>query len=123
MPSPKDNHHEDRSPATGNALGEISPGAGKTSTKDQPGNGGELHQDVGSKAADPSAFLTDNFGHRIVDNQNSLKAGERGPTLLEDFVLREKSSISTMSAFRSASSMRGDRAHTACSNAPRRYRN
>ena len=35
-------------------------------------------------------FLTTNQGLRINDNQNSLKAGERGPTLLEDFILREK---------------------------------
>ncbi len=35
-------------------------------------------------------FLTTNHGVRINDNQNSLKAGERGPTLLEDFILREK---------------------------------
>lgn len=34
--------------------------------------------------------LTTNQGLRINDNQNSLKAGERGPTLLEDFILREK---------------------------------
>ena len=36
------------------------------------------------------AFLTTNHGTRINDNQNSLKAGPRGPTLLEDFILREK---------------------------------
>ncbi|RBL88847.1 catalase [Chitinophaga flava] len=35
-------------------------------------------------------FLTTNQGLRINDNQNSLKAGERGPSLLEDFILREK---------------------------------
>ncbi|MFN2378991.1 MAG: catalase [Bacteroidales bacterium] len=35
-------------------------------------------------------FLTTNQGLRINDNNNSLKAGERGPTLLEDFILREK---------------------------------
>src|SRR6476659_3672836 len=35
-------------------------------------------------------FLTTNQGVRINDNQNSLKAGDRGPTLLEDFILREK---------------------------------
>ena len=35
-------------------------------------------------------MLTTNMGVRISDNQNSLKAGLRGPTLLEDFVLREK---------------------------------
>jgi catalase len=34
--------------------------------------------------------LTTNQGVRVSDNQNSLKAGLRGPTLLEDFVLREK---------------------------------
>ena len=35
-------------------------------------------------------FLTTDQGVRINDNQNSLKAGERGATLLEDFILREK---------------------------------
>lgn len=35
-------------------------------------------------------FLTTNHGVKISDNQNSLKAGERGPSLLEDFILREK---------------------------------
>ena len=34
--------------------------------------------------------LTTNFGQPIADNQNSLKAGLRGPALLEDFILREK---------------------------------
>ncbi len=34
--------------------------------------------------------LRTNHGARIADNLNSLKAGERGPTLLEDFVFREK---------------------------------
>jgi catalase len=34
--------------------------------------------------------LTSNQGVPIADNQNSLKAGGRGPTLLEDFILREK---------------------------------
>lgn len=34
--------------------------------------------------------LTTNQGLRVNDNQNSLKAGERGPSLLEDFHLREK---------------------------------
>jgi catalase len=35
-------------------------------------------------------FLTSDQGVRINDNQNSLKAGNRGPSLLEDFLLREK---------------------------------
>lgn len=42
------------------------------------------------KADAEGAYMTTNFGTRINDDQNSLKAGERGPSLLEDFVLREK---------------------------------
>ena len=34
--------------------------------------------------------LTTNLGVPVADNQNSLKAGLRGPALLEDFILREK---------------------------------
>lgn len=34
--------------------------------------------------------LTTNQGVKISDNQNSLKAGVRGATLMEDFILREK---------------------------------
>src|SRR4030095_14047695 len=34
--------------------------------------------------------LTTNQGVPIADNQNSLKAGYRGPALLQDFILREK---------------------------------
>lgn len=35
-------------------------------------------------------FLTTDQGVKINDDNNSLKAGERGPSLLEDFILREK---------------------------------
>jgi catalase len=56
------------------------------STNSSRGAGGELHQTT----ADPTARLTTNHGVPLSDNQNSLKAGSRGPTLLEDFVLREK---------------------------------
>ncbi|PQM27545.1 catalase HPII [Sphingopyxis lindanitolerans] len=75
-----------------NSLRDHPPGSGQVPTEAVLGAGGELHQNVSAKIADDdgAAFLTDNFGHRISDNQNSLKAGERGPTLLEDFVLREK---------------------------------
>jgi len=64
---------------------------GKTSSE-TTGNGGETHQHVPHDAdhTDAAAHLTTNQGIRIADNQNSLKAGARGPTLLEDFVLREK---------------------------------
>ncbi|MDQ3058567.1 MAG: catalase [Pseudomonadota bacterium] len=37
-----------------------------------------------------SALLSSNQGVEIPDNHNSLKAGIDGPTLLEDFLLREK---------------------------------
>ncbi len=50
------------------------------------GNGGELHQT--NNAGQPA--LTTNMGIPIADDLNSLRAGPRGPTLLEDFVLREK---------------------------------
>jgi catalase len=51
-----------------------------------PGKGGETHQQVDGDVA----TLTTNQGIPVSDNQNQLKAGARGPVLLEDFVLREK---------------------------------
>ena len=55
------------------------------------GKGGETHQHVPDNGPHtPEGHLTTNQGIRVVDNQNSLKSGARGPTLLEDFVLREK---------------------------------
>jgi len=56
----------------------------KNANKKTPG--GETHQ----TADDAHPYLTNNQGMHIADNQNSLKAGERGPVLLEDFILREK---------------------------------
>ncbi|WBU59237.1 catalase [Paracoccus albus] len=53
--------------------------------KTQTGNAGETHQRAGDDQR-----LTTNHGVPVSDNQNSLKAGANGPTLLEDFVLREK---------------------------------
>jgi catalase len=50
------------------------------------GTGGELHQLPG----EGGLALTTNQGVIIADDQNSLKANPRGPTLLEDFILREK---------------------------------
>ncbi|HEX3864329.1 MAG TPA: catalase [Stellaceae bacterium] len=50
------------------------------------GTGGELHQ----RPVDGGAALTTNQGVIIADDQNSLRANPRGPTLLEDFILREK---------------------------------
>ncbi|SHG22067.1 catalase [Kaistia soli DSM 19436] len=57
-----------------------------TSEPTSRGAGGELHQ----TASQRDQRTTTNHGVPISDNQNSLKGGKRGPTLLEDFVLREK---------------------------------
>jgi len=50
------------------------------------GQGGEVQQQAGG--AHPA--LTTDQGMPVGDNQNSLRGGRRGPTLLEDFILREK---------------------------------
>src|SRR6187200_1491555 len=55
----------------------ISPTTGKDS---------DLQRDT----VTPGEALTTNQGLQLVDDQNSLKAGVRGPTLLEDFHFREK---------------------------------
>ncbi|PZQ96147.1 MAG: catalase HPII [Cereibacter sphaeroides] len=57
-----------------------------TSYQSTKGNAGETQQ-IATKSSDA---LTTNHGIPVSDNQNSLRVGERGPTLLEDFVLREK---------------------------------
>src|SRR5580765_6735000 len=57
-----------------------------TADEVRTGQGDELHQAAGG--AHP--VLTTNQGIPVSDNQNSLRIDERGPTLLEDFVLREK---------------------------------
>jgi catalase len=65
------------SPKTG--AGEIRPGTNPTNDPLD-----RVRVDSGDRV------LTTNQGVPVGDNQNSLKAGLRGPTLLEDFILREK---------------------------------
>jgi catalase len=48
--------------------------------------GGETHQ----RADDGSGRLTTAQGVPVSDDQNTLRAGERGPSLIEDFHFREK---------------------------------
>ncbi|XDF34623.1 catalase [Paracidovorax avenae] len=50
------------------------------------GQGGELQQQAGGG----HPVLTTQQGIPVADNQNSLRPTPRGPTLLEDFILREK---------------------------------
>jgi len=58
-----------------------------SNTPEQPrGKGGETHQ----QARGVTDTLTTQQGAPVADDQNSLRAGLRGPTLLEDQVMREK---------------------------------
>jgi catalase len=63
---------------------------GKSATihdqKLQRGEGGELHQIAETEVP----VLTTAQGGPVSDDQNSLKIGPRGPTLIEDFHFREK---------------------------------
>ena len=76
--------------ATGSTLTETTPsdkaGAGKPQFGSNPTS---LPLDrVRVDSSDQA--LTTNQGVPVADNQNSLKAGFRGPALLQDFILREK---------------------------------
>ncbi len=55
-------------------------------TNETRGTAGELHQTAG----DGHPALTTKQGVQLSDNQNSLRANPHGPTLGEDFILREK---------------------------------
>ncbi|HEX7706600.1 MAG TPA: catalase [Thermoanaerobaculia bacterium] len=62
---------------------------GRSTSADRPSD--PKTADLGVYREDGSGeTLTTNQGVPINDNQNQLKAGERGPSLLEDFIFREK---------------------------------
>ncbi len=61
--------------------------ASPTSSRGNPGNGGETHQ---TSQATGCPFMTSAQGIPVADNQNSLKVGPRGPVALSDFQMREK---------------------------------
>jgi catalase len=52
----------------------------------EPASGGETHQTTG----DGAPRLTTQQGIPVADDQNTLRAGQRGPAALEDFHFREK---------------------------------
>jgi catalase len=87
---PPEGAHEDMpSPTTGaSTLSEKneSPKSGAATLEPQSLDGSLASKRVNSAGQ----VLTTNQGVPISSNQDSLKAGLRGPTLLEDFVLREK---------------------------------
>ncbi|MES2471557.1 MAG: catalase [Pseudomonadota bacterium] len=60
--------------------------ASNSTVSDTRGNGGELHQVAGGDVP----TLTTQHGIPVADDQNSLRQGARGPTLLEDAHFREK---------------------------------
>lgn len=60
---------------------------GQPATRGINAAGGSLNRVRADSEGQP---LTTNQGVRVSDNQNSLKAGLRGPALLKDFILREK---------------------------------
>ncbi|MGZ5560070.1 MAG: catalase, partial [Methylobacter sp.] len=65
-------------------------GSGLTGLQPSPADANRSEQAAAVLAQEPGEALTTNQGMRISDNQNSLRGGARGPTLLEDHVLREK---------------------------------
>jgi catalase len=59
--------------------------------RSKPGDASSGKQEqLAAFTTDHAAQLTTNQGLQVPDNHNALKAGVRGPTLLEDFILREK---------------------------------
>jgi len=67
-------------------LGSAKVGDGKPMLARNPNNASLDRARVDST----ERTLTTNLGVPVADNQHSLKAGLRGPALLEDFILREK---------------------------------
>lgn len=84
--APSDGSHK---PSPGlSAPGEQPTASGSLKS---PDTGNEKLKSLNAQRKNGEDFaLTTNQGVRIADDQNSLRAGTRGPTLLEDFILREK---------------------------------
>jgi catalase len=75
---------------TGSTLSERTTRSAKAGAPAAAGNNPANSPLETVRVASDGRVLTTNFGQPIADNQNSLKAGARGPALLEDFILREK---------------------------------
>ncbi|WP_353075835.1 catalase [Stenotrophomonas sepilia] len=67
-------------------MGASKPTGKRATENHHRGNGDELHPRAGGS----HPAMTTDQGIPVADNQNSLRQGPRGPTLLEDFILREK---------------------------------
>jgi catalase len=91
-----------RTPLTGAIVEPTSPAAGSSTSSEIiaspktgegilfPGSNPTVDSLDRVRVDSSNQPLTTNQGVRIADNQHSLKIGLRGPTALEDFILREK---------------------------------
>src|SRR5690606_30936480 len=61
-----------------------------TDTPDRANRNAKLDQLESSRSDATDQALTTNQGVKVADNQKTLRAGGRGPSLLEDFIMREK---------------------------------
>ncbi|RRV13616.1 catalase HPII [Pseudomonas saudiphocaensis] len=61
-----------------------------TDSVDRANSNAKLDQLEAFRSDATDQALRTNQGVKIADNQNTLKAGGRGPSLLEDFIMREK---------------------------------
>ncbi len=83
-------HAEPAEPSVGGSTLSESRRSDKTGAPADPGiNRGNAPLEM-ARVDSTGRVLTTNFGQPVPDNQTSLKAGLRGPTLMEDFILREK---------------------------------
>jgi catalase len=88
-------------PTEGATVKAPSPWSGASTTSEETPSektGGAAQSGINASNVPLDAVRVDSSGQRLTtnqgvpvgDNQNSLKAGIRGPTLIEDFILREK---------------------------------
>ena len=78
-------------PSGATGASTLSEENGSAKTGEPPAQSQSLDGALTARRVNSAAqSLTTNQGVAVSDNQSSLKAGLRGPTLLEDFILREK---------------------------------
>jgi len=81
---------EPSNPLVGSSTVSETNETGKAGVPPEPGANPTVAPLTRVRVDSSGQALTTNQGVQIGDNQSSLKAGLRGPTLLEDFILREK---------------------------------
>lgn len=84
--APKDGSHQPPAEPTPPGKSPTAPGSLKAPKTQNT----KLQQLDAARKQGADQPLTTNQGTRIANDQNSLRAGTRGPTLLEDFIMREK---------------------------------